>query len=402
MKLTDRIVAALELPPGKNELFAWDDTLPGFGIRLRGGRRLYYVQYRVGRRQRRESLGDVRKIKLEAARAIARARFAQVELGADPAADRTAARVEAAAVKLTFGTVADRYLKAKKDTLRPTSYSAAVRYYGQHWKALRGMPIGTIQRVNIAAELQVMKAERGKVSAARARSNLSALFSWAIGEGLVENNPVTGSNIPDVDVKSRKRVLSDEEIRAVWSACADDDFGYILRLLILTGCRRSEIGDLRYSELNLEAGILSIPGERIKNGETLTLTLPPVALDILQSVPRRSSQRNCVFGNRGKGGFNAWSYATIALNSRITSASGRALPPWSLHDIRRTVRSGLGRIGIRPDVAERVIGHAPPKIQEIYDKYKYEPEIAQALARWADHVLGIVEGRGSKVIPLRA
>lgn len=399
MKLTDKIVTELTLPRAQTELFCWDDSLPGFGVRLRGGTKRWYCQYRVGRQQRRESLGDVRKIRLEAARAIARARFAAVELGSDPAADRIATRVAAAAIQLTLGKVADRYLKAKKDALRPNSLSAATRYFSQHWAPLRAMPIGTITRANIAAELQVMIADRGKVSAARARSNLSALFAWAIGEGLVENNPVTGSNIPDADVESGDRILDDAELRAVWNACADDDFGRITKLLILTGCRRSEIGDLAWSEL--DAGVMTIPNERTKNGRALVLSLAPAALEILQRCPRRDGQK-FVFGKRGKSGFNAWSYCMLALNNRIAAAMGQPIPPWSLHDIRRTTRSGLGLIGIRPDISEMVINHARPRLIEIYDKYKYGPEIAGALARWADHVIGIVEGRDSKVIPLRS
>jgi integrase len=402
MKLTDKIVAALTLPPDKAELFAWDDTLPGFGVRLRGSTKRWYCQYRTAAGQRRESLGDTRKIKLDAARKIARARFAAVELGGDPAADRNTARVAAAAVKLTLGAVADRYLKAKQSTLRPNSYAAAVRYFGQHWAPLRPMPIGAITRAHVAAELQVMIADRGRIAAARARSNLSALYSWAIGEGLVEHNVVTGSNAPDADVKSRKRVLNDDELRAIWSACHDDDFGRIVQLLVLTGCRRTEVGDLKWSELDLATGIMTIPGERTKNGITLVLTLPPVALDILRSVPRRSGQRDFVFGKRGVDGFNAWSYASIALNSRVTTALGRSLPPWSMHDLRRTTRSGLSRIGVPPHIAERVINHAPPHLEQIYDQYSYEGEIANALARWADHVLAVVEDRDAKVIPLHA
>ena len=263
------------------------------------------------------------------------------------------------------------------------------------------MPIGAVKRADVAAVLQEMVATNGKVAAARARSNLSALYAWAIGEGLAEINVVVGTNIPDADIGPRERVLEDTEIKAIWNACADDDFSRIIRLLILTGCRRSEIGDLKWSEIDLDTGILTIPGERVKNGRTLTLTLAPAALEIIRSVPRRDD-REYVFGDRGRAGFNSWSYCTIALNGRVTTALGRALPAWSLHDIRRSARSGLGRIGIPPHVAELVIGHARPGIQAIYDKHKYESEIAQALARWSDHVLGIVEGRGSKVIPLHS
>ena len=174
MKLTDSFVAGLELPTGKTEHFEWDDSLPGFGVRLRGGTKRWYCQYRVGQQQRRESLGDVRKIRIEAARAIARKRFAAVELGTDPAADRAKAKAEAVEALNTLGVVADRYLSAKKDVLRPSSYAAARRYMAEHWQILRAMPITAIKRADIAAVLQEITAERGRISAARARANLGA------------------------------------------------------------------------------------------------------------------------------------------------------------------------------------------------------------------------------------
>jgi hypothetical protein len=126
MKLTKTAVASLTLSPGKNERFEWDDDLPGFGVRLRGGNARWVVQYRVGAQQRRESLGDVRKVTIEDARKIARTRFAQVELGSDPAAERAKARAAATAAKLTLEKVAERYLAAKADAVRPNTYKDAL------------------------------------------------------------------------------------------------------------------------------------------------------------------------------------------------------------------------------------------------------------------------------------
>src|SRR5262245_27922009 len=121
MKLTKDVVTALTLPAGKAEHFAWDDGLPGFAVRLRGQAKTWVVQYRIGAQQRRESLGDVRKVTLEDARKIARQRFAQVELGVDPVAERT----HAFATRLTLAVVSERYLEAKKDVIRPNTYKAA-------------------------------------------------------------------------------------------------------------------------------------------------------------------------------------------------------------------------------------------------------------------------------------
>jgi integrase len=210
---------------------------------------------------------------------------------------------------------------------------------------------------------------------------------------------VIGTNNPTAGMPPRDRVLTDRELTAVWRACLDDDPGRIVKLLILTGCRREEIGSISWSEVDLETGVLTIPAERVKNRRTLTLPLPAMALDILRAQARREG-RNYVFGERGLG-FSGWSYATMSLHARM-AAAGAVLPGWRLHDLRRTMRSGLGRCGVPPHIAELTIGHARKGIEATYDRYSYEAEIGQALARWADHVASVVEGHASAIVPLRA
>jgi len=329
-------------------------------------------------------------VEIEAARKIARQRFAQVELGTDPAAERAKARAAEAAEKLTLEKVAARYLAAKFDKVRPNTYSQATLHLTEFWKPLGKKPIDTIKRADVAARLQELTAERGRTAAARARGNLSALFGWAMREGLCETNPVMHTNDPAEGIDARDRVLTDEEIAIVWRASGDDDFGRIVRLLILTGCRRAEIGGLNFSEIDLEKGILTIPGARTKNHRAHVLGLPPAAIAILRFAPRRIG-REFVFGG-GATGFNAWSYATAAMHVRIVQQAGRTLPHWTLHDLRRTCRTGMGRLGIAPHVAERVLNHVKGGVEAIYDRHRYEGEIKAALAIWADHVLGIVEG----------
>jgi integrase len=379
VKLTKSSVAAAELPEGKTDHVFWDDELPGFGLRLRGDSKRWLIQYRVGGRQGRESLGDVRKITLEDARKVARQRFAQIELGFDPAAEKAAAKTAAAAAQLTLGVVASRYLAAKEGVLRPSTYRGAVRYFDVHWRPLCDRPLGDIRRADVALRLQELIKNHGRVSAARAREMLSALFTWAMGEGLCEQNPVLATNNPGIGIQPRERVLSDNELAAVWNACDADDFGRIVKLLMLTGCRRAEIGGLRWDELDLDAGVLRIPGSRIKNRRALTLPLPAAALEVLGSIPRADGKH--VFGR----GFSSWSAATAELRARIT------VPHFTLHDIRRSVRTGMGRLGVPPHVAELVINHVRGGIQAIYDKHTYEREIGQALAVWARYVAMVID-----------
>jgi integrase len=376
--------------------------MPGFGVRLRGGNRTFLVQFRVGGQQRRESLGDVRKIKLEDARKAARRRFAQAQLGQDPAADRRMAKIRAAAARMTFGVVAERYLAAKKSQLRPTSYADAHRYLVRHWAALRDWPIATIKLANVAAVLQTIISKHGPVSAARARANLSALFTWAMGEGLVEANPVVGTNNPENGHATRTRVLAEAELAVIWKACADDDFGGIVKLLMLTGCRRAEIGELKWSEIDFERGTITIPSTRTKNGNALTLTLPDAALELLRATPRREDSNNCFGG--GRVGFTIWSHAVKGLNARIAAAEGKPLPRWTLHDLRRSTATHMAEIGVQPHIIEAVLNHVSGHkggVAGIYNRAAYTRDIAAALQLWAEHLSAVIAGRKRKVLPLR-
>jgi integrase len=319
-----------------------------------------------------------------------------VQLGRDPGSEREAARRAQVAEGLTFAAVSESYLQAKQEALRSSSYAQAKRYFALHWKPFHDKPLGSISRAQVALRLRELIDKHGRIAAARARSNLSALFAWAIREGLVDANPVVATNNPENGVRSRERVLSDTELATLWRCCSDDDGGTIVKLLILSGCRRDEIGKLKFSEIDLETGLLRIPGERTKNHRTLELTLPPLALDLLRAVKRQGRPGPYVFG-RGDG-FRAWSWATIVLRMRM-QARGQA-SNFVLHDLRRSMRTGLGRLGIAPHVAELCLGHAKGGLQATYDRFSYQPQIAAALAAWADHVQSIVEGRPANVVPM--
>jgi integrase len=383
-------VEKLSLPAGKTDHIEWDPELPGFGVRLRAGSAFYVVQYRIGSKQRRESLGDIRKTDLEQARKNARIRFAQVELGIDPIAERDKLEASQKADGLTFKVLFEDYLAERKDKQRASTHNAAKRYFEKHLAPLHRRAAHTIDRATVASLVRDITRDHGRTAAARARGNLSALFAWAMREGMTSANPVVGTNDPAEGIEPRDRVLMPEELKAIWKQCRDDDFGRIVRLLLLTACRRDEIGGLRWSEVDLESGKLLLPKDRTKNGRPLALTLPDKARSILTAAPRRAG-RDLVFGG-GKAGFNAWSYSTLSLNSRITEANGRALAPWRIHDLRRTVRTGMGKIGIKPHVAELVLNHTGHKagIGGVYDHYDYEPEMADALARWEVHLFSIV------------
>lgn len=408
LKLTKAVIAKLELPDNKNDDVFWDADLPAFGVRLRRQdrrsetRKAFYIGFRINGRSGREQLGDVRKVELDAARRIAKTKFAQIQLGQDPAAERLAAKTAfkaaAAANALTVGSLTDRYLASRRDTVTPNTLRDMTRYFKSHWKPLRDRSADTVKLSEVAARLQDIIAENGRVAASRARSYLSASYNWGMGEGLATSNPVTGTHVPDKDVPSRDRVLSDAELRTVWQATAGtDDYSKIVRLLVLLGNRRQEIGSLAWSEVDFDAGTITIPGNRTKGGNTLMLMLPDNALAILQSVERRAGN-NFVFGG-SKAGFTGWSTATKELRGRITEP----MAPWCLHDIRRSFRSGLAELGVQPHIGERLLGHSVgKKSQKTYERFTYKAEMRDALLRWAEHVTAIIEVRKPKVVKLHA
>ncbi len=161
-------------------------------------------------------------------------------------------------------------------------------------------------------------------------------------------------------------------------------------MLLFTACRRDEIGGLSWSEFNSETGVLTIPAARTKSSRELVLTLPAAATEILRTAPRRAG-REYVFGSSG-GAFSRWSYEKLAIDGRIAQAGNR-LAQWGLHDLRRTVRTRMGKLSIKPHVAELVLNHTGHKagIGGVYDTHDYIAEIAEALAIWSEHLIGIVE-----------
>jgi len=188
----------------------------------------------------------------------------------------------------------------------------------------------------------------------------------------------------------RERSLSDAEVAKVWLAAPDNDYGHIVKLALLTGCRRTELGDLKWSEVDLDAKTITLPKERTKNGQQHVVPLSATAMAILSNTER--GQGDYVFGRTDYAGFSGWS------KSKDEAVK---LKPWTLHD-RRTIRTGLGKIGVQPHIGEAVINHLPPKLVRTYDTHTYEAEKRNALDRWATHLKTVVaQATGSNVTALR-
>jgi integrase len=406
MRLTKAVVSRLSLPAGKAEHFVWDDDIPQFGVRLRaGGSRTFVFGYRQGSKQRRIKLcsaAALTDLEFQKVRKRAAQLHAQVALGHDPAGQKIESRARAAE---TMDAALRAYLPFVKGKLKPRTYVEVERHLLKHVKPLHGLQLAAIDRRTVAARLAALAEHNGPFAADRTRASLSAFFAWCIKRGLADNNPVAGTGVA-ADSGARDRVLSPAEMRTIWNALPADPYGAIVKLLALTGQRRDEIGGLRWSEIDVEGAAITLPAERTKNKRQHVVTLSAPALALLKAQPRHAlrdgSERDLIFGI-GNGGFSGWSKSKERLDSAIAEA-GETVAPWRLHDLRRTVATGMADIGIAPHVIEAVLNHVSgyrAGVAGTYNRSTYMREKRAALDRWAEHLMAIVEGRPAKIVPLR-
>ncbi len=390
MKITQRNVDAFTLPPGKKELICFDDALPGFGIRLRaGGTKTYIANYKIGAKQRRITLGATALLKAEAARATATELLAKVKLGGDPAAAKATARLCAGE---TFAAVAERYLARMATRLRPASCVAANRYLMGHFKPLHGLALTQIDRRTVAGLLSEIATNRGPAAADCGRATLAGFFTWCAREGLLDNNPAAYTNLHHHG-KARERVLDNAELVAVWRAAGDVAYGTLIKLLILTGCRRTEIGSLKWDEIDFTERALHLPGERTKNYRPHVVPLSDPALQLLQTVPRVGP---FVFGTTAIG-FANWAPAKRALDKRIAAP----MPAWVIHDLRRSAATHLGNLGIQPHIVEALLNHVSGSkagVAGTYNRATYDQERRIAMNLWGERITALVSGRSNLVV----
>ena len=399
MRLTTKNVRELPLPETKSDHVYWDDAITGFGLRIRAsGARVLIFQY--GRAPtRRMSLGTVGAVSLEEVRKTAQTLHHRVKLGEDPAGERAEAKAKPAE---TFGAILRTYLEWKRARLKPNSMIEVERHLTKYAKPLHALPLAKIERRQIAALLAQLAQDSGAVTSNRVRASLSAFFSWAIQNGIADNNPVTGT--AKEKEHGRDRVLSPAELRLMWNALPESDFGNILKLLTLTGCRAGEIASLRWDEIKDDQIVL--PPERTKNSRSHIVPLSDPARAILAAQSRRGN-REFVFGMTRTNPFSGWGKCKDTLDEAIAKNTGKPLPHWTPHDLRRTAATVMAEIGIQPHVIEAVLNHVSGHkagVAGIYNRASYEAEKRTALCCWAAHLGAIIEGRESNVtaLPRRA
>jgi integrase len=370
-KITKRVVD--DLGQGTT---VWDTEVKGFGVRRQTDGAFYVLRYRQKGKQRQISIGrHGSPFTVEMARRKALSLLGGIVEGGDPLAERHAP------TPTTLGPMMETYLARREPKMKPRAYVEVVRHLRKHASSLHKLSIADVERGTIATLLNEVEVGSGPVARNQVRASLSAFWNWTIREGLAELNPVAGTG--KAPTQSRDRVLSEDELRTIWHSLGDDQFGDIVRLLMLTGQRRDEIGSLRWSEIAGDKIIL--PPERTKNWRRHEVPLSPQAAAIIARQPRRPG-RDLIFGY-GAGGYSAYDKAKIVLDQRC------GLPHFTLHDLRRTAATMMhDRLDVLPHIVEAILNHVSGHkagVAGVYNRAKYLEPMRAALVRWASYVDGI-------------
>jgi integrase len=383
----------------------WDTEVLGFGLSVSPlGKRTFILNHRYdGKHNSRRSVGVYPDITLSEARDKAREWRRMVSQGTDPRADfERRKREQQRRGANTFAVVAEAFLDHIKDRRRADDTGRIIRrVFVTKWG---DCPITDIERFEVREAIQAT-AKRGKTSMAHSELGaLRRLFNFAISQekyGL-EVSPCDRIRPTELvgERGHRDRVLDDAELRALWKGAEalGYPFGSVVKLLMLTGQRRSEVAEAQWSEFDLDKRLWTIPQLRFKSAAPHVVPLTNDALALLDALPRFSG--DFVFSyNYGASPMSISAPLKDRLDDAVSAALGRKVEPFVLHDIRRTVRTNLPRLRVPTEISELVIGHTKKGLHKIYDQYAYLDEKRDALNLWAGYLRGILEP--SKVVKLR-
>jgi integrase len=418
--LTDKAIAALKPAATGQRYIIGDALVPGLGVRVTDSGHKTFVlgaRYPGSPHFKRREVGEVGAITLVAARDKARAWLAEIKAGRDPRElERAAALAAARSAANTFAAVAEEFIarhlpgKRKAKVVEHEIRKELISVLGQR-------PIAEITRAEIIRLLEAI-ADRG-TTAAYARnifSHVSVLFNWAINRDLygLEVSPCDRI-VPKTlfgERRVRERVLSDDELRALWRAATRVGYPYgpLIQWLMLTGCRLNESALASWPEFS--PSLWTIPAERFKMDAIHIVPLTEPMSTLLSTLPRWKAG-NYLFSMNGAKPFSGFSNAKERLDREMLRgwrALGRVqgmdrrtvtIDHFTIHDIRRTVRTRLSALRVSDQVAELVIGHAKRGMKRIYDQHKYLDEVREALALWNAKLEIIVNPPPPNVVPLR-
>ena len=377
-KFTDLKIKNLPVKLKQYELF--DPTLANFGIRVSpGGTKSFVFYYYLGRKKSRLTLGRYPHLSLSDAREMARTAQKRVAEGHDPHADKLRDRDQQHTT--TFSAVVDRYIENYAKVFTQSSIATQRilnKDFGSQWEKLQ---IGAIDKKMVLKRLEEIRKRQGPSAANHGFTALRAFFNWCLAQDILTDSPCRSLKKPAPE-NSRDRVLTDDEISAVWSGTEKMGypFGPFVQLLILTGQRRNEVAKLRWVDLDFEQNIWLQRDNKSKRAHIVPLS--PQAVKILKGLPRLSEE--FVFPARGSdraiSGFSKW-------KKKLDQLSRTSV--WTLHDLRRTTATKLPQLGVEPHITEFVLNHSSQVLKgvaSVYNRHAYIDEKRDALEQWANHL----------------
>ena len=412
-KLTAAAVEKLK-PPKSGQEEHFDSSYPGLALRISyGGAKSWVFHYRLKGRQRRLTFGGYPEFSLQEAHDLWRDAKQKVREGSDPAI-----KEEEEAPK----TIADLGGEFFKRYFRPRNRTSPEieRMFDQHVYPIIGkMQAEDVTQRDILRILDKVEEGGATVRANRVLAAVKRFFNWCIERGHLQASPAAHVKPPAKETP-RDRVLTDEEIIALLAAIeeAGDPFGPIFHLLLLTGQRRTEVSDARWSEFDLSSGLWELPPERVKNGRTHRLPLSDAAAEIVAALPSKGNsdllfpaqfrrvkdgQERAVSGfTRAKERIDEHMLAHMrkVAEKRGEDPEAVNIPKWTIHDLRRTAASGMARLGVPVHVVEKALNHVSGTVSGIaavYNRHDYQDEVRSALNAWASYLDGLTNDRDSVV-----
>jgi integrase len=407
--LTDRTLKSLRPAKPDRSYDAWDLRFPGFGVRVSDTGRLTFVlmtRYPGSTNPTRRALGHYPALSLAAAKAKAGTWVDLIAKGIDPVIEaERQKRAEMRRQENSFAAVAEDFIRDKLSSERQGHRVAGDirRVFISAWGK---RPVTDIEALEVR---NIIKGFKDRGTPAQARNLLGyarRLFSWAIDQHVygLESSPCERLKASAIVGKKgpRTRVLTDTELRTAWRAAERIGYPYgsIIQMLALTGQRRSEVAEASWCEVDLRKKLWTIPAERMKANAAHVVPLSADALALLQSVPRFNGGDFIFSLKFGRKPVNAFNRAKRQFDAAIKTESGTKPKPFVLHDIRRTVRTGLSALPVSDLVRELSIGHAKPALHRIYDQFSYLDEKRQCLDLWAAKLRAIVEPPPENVVKL--
>jgi integrase len=391
MKLTQRKIELLECPDGRRDMMVFDDEQTGLGVRVTAsGRRTFLAQYTFNGTKRRVPLGPCSAISLNKTRGAVRVILGDVAKGTDPASERKRAvserKQKAAADAFTLEVLLSQWQHLHLAGKRRRYEAEAVRALRFAFSKHLSLPAADLQRGAVVQVIDALARAGHTAIAGRTAAYGRAAYHWAAKRGSLGVNPF--SDLPLAPTAKRDRVLSDAEVAAIWRATEEPGaFASIVRMLILTGQRREEVAGISRGEISDDLSTWTIPANRAKNSMMHVVPLSAQARALLSDAGPIDGKSLIFPGLRGS--FNGFGKA----KAHLDNVSGVA--DWRLHDLRRTVATGLQRLGVPLEVTEAILNHVSGNragIVGIFQRHDYEAEKRDALAKWGAYVAAITKG----------